>query len=228
MRDNLILNTRKYFTEVQKLLYRIFARSYSLLVTFEALLYVLRTGRPWTIGIFTDLFFSTEAFQQNSGNLLSLITEEKQFCQPWEQTQQTLLQQSRRTACGTTARDFSEHQQQLWLLGLPQPLLKSCTHLWARGSEPHKMRFQILQWETHPFFFHRGKKDLCLSIPPQGKDNMERGELPTRVGKLSSHLLQSFTGYNLLQTAGLLLLQWFDSFIKSSIVSWAHLTIMMI
>lgn len=46
MRNNLISNTHKYFTEVQKFLYRIVACSYSLLVPFETLLYMLRTGRP--------------------------------------------------------------------------------------------------------------------------------------------------------------------------------------
>lgn len=168
MRDNLISHTRKYFTAVQKLLYRIFACSYSLLVTFETLLYMLRTGRPWTIGIFTDLFFSTGAFQQNTQNLLSLITEEKQFCQFWEQTQETFLQQRRRTACGTAARDFSKHQQQLWLLGLPQPLLKACTRLPACGSEPHKMRFQVClgctEKLTHSFSTEEKKDCVFQSL----------------------------------------------------------------
>lgn len=154
------------------------AASYSLLVTFGTLLYMLRTGRPWTIGILIDLFFSTGAFQQNTQNLLSLIIEEKQFCQFWEQTQGTLLQQRRRTACGTAAWDFWKHLQQLWLPGLPQALLKPA-HL---CSEPHKMRSQTcLGWreKNHPFFFHRGKKELCFSMSCQGKDNVERAELPT-------------------------------------------------
>lgn len=157
---------------------------------------MLRTGRPWTIGILIDLFFSTGAFQQNTQNLLSLIIEEKQFCQFWEQTQGTLLQQRRRTACGTAAWDFWKHLQQLWLPGLPQALLKPA-HL---CSEPHKMRSQTcLGWrEKLILSFFTEEKRNCVSQCLAKERIMWREQS-------SLHVLQPFTGYKLVTafTAGI-------------------------
>lgn len=146
---------------------------------------MLRSGRPWTIGIFIDLFFCTGSFQQKARNLLSLIIEEKQFSQLWEQTWGTLQQQRRRRACGTAARDSSKPSSSSGSLGYLNP----CQSLPAHGSEPHKWdsRFAWAGVRNSPILFAQRKGGAVLIISSQGKGNVERGELPTPLCAFTHH-----------------------------------------
>lgn len=98
--------------------------------------------------VFSLAFFSVQGpSSKTHGICFSWLLKKSSSSISENKPSKLLLQQRRRTACGKAARDCSKHQQQLWLLGLPQSLLKACAHLWAHGSEPHKMRFQIcLGW----------------------------------------------------------------------------------
>lgn len=148
------------------MLYRIFACSYSLLVTFETLLYMLRTGRPWTIGIFSDLFFSTGTFQQKA-----------QICYLWllkKSSSANSESKPGKFCCSRGEEQPVARQQRFlkasaaalppWASPTPAKSLHMPASPWLWASQNETPNLPGLEWEAHPFFSHRGRKELCLSI----------------------------------------------------------------
>lgn len=154
-----------------KFLYIIFACTNSLLVPLEILLYMLRTGRHWTL-IFSLTFFSVQMPSSTIHWICFslLLKASRKTVLPFLRTNLGNSCWSRGggqlTPCGTATKDFSKHHQQHQFLGVSWTPVKSphtpvSLWLWSQLNEvPDLPGFEL---ETQPFFY-RGKKELYLWI----------------------------------------------------------------
>lgn len=187
--------------------YIIFAHRYSLLVPLETLLYMLRTGRPWTSVFSLIFFFSTGVFQQTL-YLLFLITG-------FKKTSSAISENKSRKLAEAERKDLWQHVAQKQKtsqrtssstssLGSAKLLLKVCTLPGVHSSEPNKMilRFVWIGVKNSSFFPQRQKGTLFMNSLLKDRTTWrEQRSLHMYMHTLmSSHVLQSFTGHNQLQT----------------------------